>query len=53
METVCYPRYVNLSERRRGEVDEVRVRGLKRLLEEVTLVSFESTYLYIYICLMK
>ena len=38
METVCYPRYVNLSERRRNEVDEVRVRAIKRLLEGVTLV---------------
>ncbi len=37
---VCYPRYDMLSERRRGEVDEVRKRGIERLLEGVTLVSY-------------
>lgn len=36
---LCYPRYDMLSERRRGEVDEVRKRGIERLLQEVTLVS--------------
>ena len=46
---VCYPRYEMLSERRRGEVDEVRKRGIERLLEGVTLVS--CRYLYIHVLL--
>ena len=36
---ICYPRYAMLSERRKNEVDKVRVRGIQRLLEGVTLVS--------------
>lgn len=36
---LCYPRYDMLSNRRKSEVDEVRERGLKRLLERFTLVS--------------
>jgi len=39
IEVVCYPRYGSLSERRKGEVDEVRMRGINRLLEGVTMVS--------------
>mmetsp|Transcript_20461 Transcript_20461/g.30439 ORF Transcript_20461/g.30439 Transcript_20461/m.30439 type:complete len:398 (-) Transcript_20461:870-2063(-) len=37
IEVVCYPRYGSLSERRKCQVDEVRVRGVKRLLEGVTM----------------
>ena len=36
---VCYPRYEMLSERRKSEVDEVRKRGIERLMEGATLVS--------------
>ena len=36
---ICYPRYAMLSERRKNEVDKVRVRGIQRLLDGVTLVS--------------
>jgi len=39
IEVVCYPRYGSLSERRKGEVDEVRVSGINRLMEGVTMVS--------------
>ena len=39
IEVVCYPRYGSLSERRKCQVDEVRVTGVKRLLEGVTMVS--------------
>mmetsp|Transcript_14289 Transcript_14289/g.21521 ORF Transcript_14289/g.21521 Transcript_14289/m.21521 type:complete len:412 (+) Transcript_14289:221-1456(+) len=37
IEVVCYPRYGSLSERRKGEVDEVRVQGINRLMEGVTM----------------
>eukprot|EP00985_Skeletonema_marinoi_P028804 scaffold26046_cov158-Skeletonema_marinoi.AAC.2 len=37
IEVVCYPRYGSLSERRKCQVDEVRVTGVKRLLEGVTM----------------
>mmetsp|Transcript_10826 Transcript_10826/g.16745 ORF Transcript_10826/g.16745 Transcript_10826/m.16745 type:complete len:414 (+) Transcript_10826:126-1367(+) len=37
IEVVCYPRYGSLSERQKGEVDEVRVSGINRLLEGVTM----------------
>ena len=39
IEVVCYPRYGSLSKRRKCQVDEVRVTGVKRLLEGVTMVS--------------
>jgi hypothetical protein len=42
---VFYPNYDMLSERRKGEVDDVRMRGLKRLMEGFTFVS--EKYIYI------
>ena len=39
LQKICFPRYVNLSQRRKEEVDEVRVRAIKQQLEGVTLVS--------------
>jgi len=39
MKVVFYPRYDMLSERRKGQVDEVRERGLKRLMEGFTFES--------------
>ena len=39
LQKICFPRYDNLSQRRKEEVDEMRVMMMKQLLEGVTLVS--------------
>ena len=54
VKVVCYPRYDTLSKRRQDEVDKVRARGLRRILEAVTLVSiYKLTSLHFCCIVMK